>query len=80
MIFGLFNSLGTQNAVAAMRAQQAAIDAQNQLYAMYRTRYMPLSGLTKRPTTRRGKCDSCGSSEFRERGGQTVCSYCRGAA
>ena len=41
-----------------------------------------LTGLQPRkPAPRpRAKCDSCGSREFREHNGHTVCAYCRGGA
>lgn len=54
-------------------AQQAAIERQ---YLANLQSLMPRRASLVRP----GKCDSCGSREFREHHGQTVCSYCRSTA
>lgn len=32
------------------------------------------------PVARPSKCESCGSREFKEHGGQSVCAYCRSGA
>jgi hypothetical protein len=38
-------------------------------------------GVTLTPLgVRKGKCESCGSREFKQHHGQTVCAYCRSGA
>lgn len=48
------------------------------LYAQALAQYQ--AEATPKPVIRAGKCPSCGSREFVEHRGQTVCSYCRGGA
>jgi hypothetical protein len=65
---------------AFAQAQKARADKSATSYELEFIRYRSLILETTPIIQRRSKCDSCGSREFKEHHGQTVCSYCRSGA
>lgn len=87
----MWGSLGGMfTASAQMDAAMSAHEAQRRYFENYRDSLMQLVPDTRPSPYRRApvtpaitrptKCESCGSREFKQHGGQTVCVYCRGAA
>lgn len=61
--------------------QAAALAAQRQRRQQFDTYRDQLTVLAyAEPKRAPQKCESCGSREFRDHHGQTVCAYCRGGA
>lgn len=69
-------------AVGAMAsdARDRAINEQRRQFDHYQRAMAPYCDAKRTPAKRHAKCESCGSREFREHHGQTVCAYCRSGA